>query len=61
MVKCKCDSNKFKMSLRKILKKIPDFKGANFLIRAPLSIVFILQGLSKLPLDISDAESTDFQ
>ena len=45
------------MSLKRILKKIPDFKGANFLIRAPLSIVFILQGLSKLPLDISDAES----
>jgi len=45
------------MSLKRILKKIPDFKGANFLIRAPLSIMFILQGLSKLPLDISDAES----
>lgn len=44
------------MTLRSILKKIPDFKGANFLIRIPLSIVFILQGLSKLPLDISDAE-----
>ncbi len=45
------------MSLKKFLKKIPDFKGANFLIRAPLSIVFILQGSSKLPLNISDAES----
>lgn len=44
------------MTLRSILKKIPDFKGANFLLRIPLSIVFILQGLSKLPLDISDAE-----
>ena len=44
------------MTLRSILKKIPDFKGANFLIRIPLSIVFILKGLSKLPLDISDAE-----
>lgn len=45
------------MSLQDILKKIPDFKGANFLIRAPLAIVFILQGLSKLPLNLSDAES----
>ena len=42
------------MSLKSVLKKIPDFKGANFLIRVPLAIVFILQGLSKLPLNISD-------
>ena len=41
----------------KALKKIPDFTGANFLIRAPLSIVFILQGLSKLPLDPIEAET----
>ena len=39
------------------IKKIPNFKAANFLIRGPLAIVFILQGLSKLPLDLSDAES----
>mgnify|MGYP001169342939 FL=1 len=39
------------------IKKIPNFKAANFLIRGPLAIVFILQGLSKLPLDISDAEA----
>ena len=45
------------MSLKSVLKKIPDFKGANFLIRVPLAIVFILQGLSKLPINISDAES----
>ena len=45
------------MSLKSVLKKIPDFKGANFLIRVPLAIVFILQGLSKLPLNISDAET----
>ena len=41
----------------KYLKKIPDFTSANFLIRAPLAIVFILQGLSKLPLDPIDAEA----
>lgn len=39
------------------IKKIPNFKGANFLIRAPLAVIFILQGLSKLPLDISEAET----
>ena len=41
----------------KYLKRIPDFEGANFLIRAPLAIVFILQGLSKLPLDPTEAET----
>ena len=39
------------------IKKIPNFKAANFLIRGPLAIVFILQGLSKMPLDVSDAEA----
>ena len=47
----------FLKNFRNLRKKIPDFKGANFLIRVPLAIVFILQGLSKLPLNISDAES----
>ena len=31
------------MSIKSVLKKIPDFKGANLLIRVPLAIVFILQ------------------
>ncbi len=45
------------MTLEQYLKKIPDFKGANWLIRVPLGIVFILQGLQKLPVDITDAEA----
>jgi len=45
------------MTLTTLLEKIPEFKGANFLIRVPLAIVFILQGLSKLPVNIEDAES----
>ena len=44
------------MTLKKLLEKIPEFKGANFLIRIPLAIVFILQGLAKLPVSIEDAE-----
>ena len=44
------------MTLTKLLEKIPEFKGANFLIRIPLAIVFILQGLAKLPVSIEDAE-----
>ena len=43
--------------LESYLKKIPEFKGANWLIRTPLAIVFILQGLQKLPLNIEDAEA----
>ena len=45
------------MTLEQYLKKIPEFKGANWLIRLPLGIVFILQGLAKIPPDIADAES----
>ena len=44
------------MDLGQYLKKIPEFKGANWLIRMPLGIVFILQGLQKLPLSIEDAD-----
>ena len=45
------------MKLDEYLKKIPEFKGANWLIRIPLSIVFVLQGLQKLPVNIEDAEA----
>ena len=46
-----------KLTLDQYLKKIPEFKGANWLIRVPLAIVFILQGLQKLPVSIEDAEA----
>ena len=46
-----------KTTLDQYLKKIPEFKGANWLIRIPLAIVFILQGLQKLPVSIEDAEA----
>ena len=45
-----------KLTLDQYLKKIPEFKGANWLIRIPLAIVFILQGLQKFPITIEDAE-----
>ena len=45
------------MTLEEYLKKIPEFKGANWLIRIPLGIVFILQGLQKLPVNIEDADA----
>tara|TARA_X000000950_G_scaffold234040_1_gene283811 strand:+ start:11206 stop:11616 length:411 start_codon:yes stop_codon:yes gene_type:complete len=45
------------MNVEQYLKKIPDFKGANWLIRIPLALVFILQGLQKLPVNIEDAQA----
>ena len=44
------------MQLGTYLKRIPHFKGANWLIRTPIGIVFILQGLQKFPLSLVDAE-----
>ena len=41
----------------KLNKFMPEFNGSNWLIRIPLSIVFIQQGLSKLPFDAMTAES----
>jgi len=41
----------------KINKTIPDFRLSQWLIRVPLAIVFIQQGLDKLPLDADTAES----
>ena len=43
--------------LKKVNNKFPEFEGSNWLIRIPLSIVFIQQGLSKLPFDHSTAEA----
>ena len=43
--------------LQKIDEKFPDFEGSNWLIRIPLIIVFIQQGLNKLPFDPSTAEA----
>ena len=44
-------------SLSSFVKNIPDFCMSHWLIRIPLAIVFLQQGLSKLPFDISDAEA----
>ena len=44
-------------SLSSLVKNIPEFCMSHWLIRIPLAIVFLQQGLSKLPFDISDAEA----
>ena len=43
--------------LKKISKALPEFEGSNWLLRIPFAIVFIQQGLDKLPVDVETAES----
>jgi putative oxidoreductase len=43
--------------LQKITDRIPEFCLSHWLLRVPVAIVFIQQGLSKLPFSIEDAES----
>ena len=41
----------------KLLKQIPDFCLSHWLLRIPLAIVFLQQGISKLPFSVDDADS----
>ena len=41
----------------KLLKRIPDFCLRHWLRRIPLAIVFLQQGISKLPFSLDDADS----
>ena len=43
----------------KILKRIPDFCLSHWLLRIPLAIVFLQQGISKLPFSLDDADSCE--
>ena len=43
--------------LKKIVHKIPEFCMSHWLFRIPLAIVFLQQGLSKLPFSVEDAEA----
>ncbi len=43
--------------IRKIYERIPEFCLSHWLFRIPLAIVFIQQGLDKIPVDIETAES----
>ena len=42
-----------------LIKKIPAFTFSHWLLRIPLSIVFIQQGLSKFPVTLEDADGYD--
>ena len=42
--------------MKRIIEKIPPFTLSHWLLRIPLAIVFIQQGLSKFPVSVEDAE-----
>jgi len=46
-------------SLSDIVNKIPEFCMSHWLLRIPLAIVFIQQGLDKLPVDAETAEAME--
>ena len=43
--------------IEQISSSIPEFCTSHWLLRVPLAIIFIQQGLMKLPIDASEAES----
>ena len=45
--------------IKTITNSIPEFCMSHWLIRIPLIIVFLQQGISKLPFSVEDAEAMD--
>ena len=45
--------------IKRIVNKIPEFCLSHWLLRVPIAIVFIQQGLSKFPVTLEDAQSFD--
>lgn len=45
--------------MRNILKKIPEFCLSHWLLRIPLIVVFIQQGMDKMPVDAETAEAME--
>ena len=45
------------MSVKTITSKIPEFCMTHWLIRIPIIVVFVQQGLDKWPIDVETAES----
>ena len=45
------------MNIKNTISRIPEFCMSHWLLRIPLAVVFIQQGLSKLPVSIEDAEA----
>lgn len=47
------------MNVKTLINKIPEFCMSHWLLRIPLAIVFLQQGISKLPFSAEDAEAMD--
>ena len=45
--------------LSRVVSRIPEFCMSHWLLRIPLAIVFIQQGLAKIPVTVEGAESFD--
>ena len=45
--------------IKQLVNKIPEFCMSHWLLRIPLAIVFLQQGISKLPFSVEDAEAMD--
>ena len=45
--------------MKKLIENLPEFCMSHWLLRIPLAIVFIQQGLAKLPVTMEGAESFD--
>lgn len=45
--------------IKNIVNKIPEFCLSHWLLRIPLAIVFIQQGLDKIPVDVETAEAME--
>ena len=43
--------------IKRIVDRIPEFCLSHWLLRVPIAIVFIQQGLSKFPVTLEDAQS----
>ena len=47
------------MQYKRLVNKIPEFCMSHWLIRIPLIIIFLQQGIAKLPVTVEGAESFD--
>jgi len=47
------------MNIKNLYEKIPEFCLSHWLLRIPLAIVFLQQGLSKWPFSVEDAAAFD--
>ena len=49
------------MNIKNLYEKIPEFCLSHWLLRIPLAIVFLQQGLSKWPFSVEDAAALGTQ